>query len=753
MEMSTKLSNTLIAQWSFEDEGKFTIDTIGGMKDSIHYVFHNAMFQPSRDIKRKKGIKGKALWFDGFSTYVQRKKEHVSLNKNELSVSMWIAPYSFGGLNHDNVAALMSHNDQSKKRGFLLGIKQYGYLTFQLGLERNWEELMVDQSILSKNKWTYVVATYHAPSGEMIIYENGKKSRSKKVEAGQSLLLANEDLLIGKPNDPQMIEGTFALGMFSGLMDEVCLFSKALSEQEVLSTYQAYLSEHGGKPPSIDFGDLVINRQEFILDRHRPQYHLSPPGHWMNEPHAPFFYKGKYHLFYQHNPQGPYWGNIHWGHWVSEDMIHWKDLPIALSPELESFDPDGVWSGCAHYDDKGLPVLFFTAGNHQYIPNQMIGLARCTIDDNGDPNFEKWEKYGRPILYQPKGYELDDEGFRDPFVWKEGDTWYQLVGSGIKGRGGTALLFESKNLLHWKHRGPLYISDYVKFPYLGKIWELPILLPLGQDSHGQEKHLFIISPVDGDADVEVYYWVGEWDFQSGKFIPDFEEPHLFDVGDFHFTGPSAMIDPTTKRIILFTIAQGERPLEYEYASGWAHNGGLPIHVFLGEDDRIRFKPIDEVEALRESKLVDLKDITVEQANETLQFIEGEMLEIVIRIKKLSSEQVGLYFRQSKDRVEETLLYYDHVVDQLIVDRTKTTLDKKEWTTGMQGGKVGINQKQPIQLRIFLDKSIVEAYINDLKSLTTRVYPTREDAVGISIMGGESQIIKSIQVWRMKSIYM
>ena len=72
--------------------------------------------------------------------------------------------------------------------------------------------------------------------------------------------------------------------------------------------------------------------QRLSADPHRPKFHFLPPANWMNDPDAPIYWNGRYHMFYQHNPDGPYWANMHWGHAVSEDMIHWKHLPVALAP-------------------------------------------------------------------------------------------------------------------------------------------------------------------------------------------------------------------------------------------------------------------------------------------------------------------------------------------------------------------------------------------------------------------------------------
>lgn len=146
-------------------------------------------------------------------------------------------------------------------------------------------------------------------------------------------------------------------------------------------------------------------------------------------------------------------------------------------------------------------------------------------------------------------------------------------------------------MLSWTYKGPFMEADIQKFPYLGPIWELPVFLPLGSDKEGVSKYLLLVSPVGKGADVEVFYWIGQLDKQSLSFLPDQEEPQLIDVGDFHFTGPSGMVDPKTGRNIVFTIAQGDRTSELEYQAGWAHNGGLPLSVYLREDGQLGIEPI------------------------------------------------------------------------------------------------------------------------------------------------------------------
>ena len=84
-------------------------------------------------------------------------------------------------------------------------------------------------------------------------------------------------------------------------------------------------------------------REQMAEDPHRPHYHFLPPSNWMNDPNGVIEWNGQYHLFYQHNPNHPFWDNMHWGHAVSDDLVHWVDLPIALTPSTSGADEAGCW--------------------------------------------------------------------------------------------------------------------------------------------------------------------------------------------------------------------------------------------------------------------------------------------------------------------------------------------------------------------------------------------------------------------------
>ncbi|WHX47927.1 GH32 C-terminal domain-containing protein [Paenibacillus woosongensis] len=750
----------LIMHWPFDEgAGASALENVSRVRNEIQYVFNQAEFTEPTGPQWRKGVTGSGLLFDGYSTFISHSVSEETTNggpefRSALSIGVWVAPRSYDWGYEGKLAAIVNRHNMDCKQGYLLGIFRHGRWSFQVGLEDGgWKEVWSpDGCELPKNEWSYVNAVFDGNNGEIKLYLNGREIAYSEVPSGSRLAEATgTDLLIGKNNHSSVWAGIFNLQMFSGILDELKIYNRALSAEEVAASYQQMLdSVHGGIKPQLQYDEIKLDRTPLLQDRHRPQYHVSPPAHWMNEPHAPIYFDGNYHLFYQHNPLGPFFYHIHWGHWVSEDLVHWRDLPVALAPEKDQLAPDGIWSGSATYDADGLPVLFFTAGNDSASPNQSVALARSTYSRDGDPNLVQWIKHPEPLIVQEKGMGAFGD-FRDPFVWKDDEGWYALVGSGIEGEGGAALAFASKDMLNWTYKGPFYQADIQKFPYLGPIWELPVLLPLGTDKQGENKHLLLVSPVGKGADVEVFYWIGRLDKEHLSFIPDQEEPELIDVGDFHFTGPSGMVDPKTGRNIVFTIAQGDRTSELEYQSGWAHNAGLPLSVYLREDGRLGIEPIQELESLRGAKRLSIRDKSLAEANVLLRDVQGDMLEIQVELEPVRASQLGIKVRCTPDGEEETLLYYDFNEARLLVDRTKTTLHPGEKCKGIQGGKLELLGEN-LKLHIYLDRSMVEAYANGLKSLTTRVYPTRRDSLGLEIWGDGELIVKSMEVWDMQSIW-
>jgi len=235
-------------------------------------------------------------------------------------------------------------------------------------------------------------------------------------------------------------------------------------------------------------------------DALRPQFHLLPAANWMNDPNGPIYFGDRYHMFYQYNPNGAFWGTMHWAHATSPDMVYWHHEPIALEPTPNSFDRDGVFSGCAVIDDtKGqpTPTIIYTGvlpptnpreitlndGQHKWREVQALATSRDGL--------LTWQKQGEPIIaYPPEGIAVS--GFRDPCVWREGNEWMMAIGSGFAGKHGAILLYKSPDLRKWTYMHPLIeggpvFGSSVNPVDSGEMWECPDFFLLGG------KHVLLIS--------------------------------------------------------------------------------------------------------------------------------------------------------------------------------------------------------------------------------------------------------------------
>ncbi|WP_241674637.1 S-layer homology domain-containing protein [Paenibacillus luteus] len=742
-----------------EGAGKKALEGLSNLEHDVNYVFNNARYMASKDPRwTSRGVKGGALLFDGYSNEIEVNAKNSVPVSDALTLEAWVAPRSYEWGDGNKLSGIVSQSDQDKAEGFALGMYRHGKWSMQVGIGGQWIQVWVNDHPLEKYKWNYVAATFDKKDGMIKLYLNGQEVASQSTPVNIPITPSTENLIIGKNNKPVELAGLFSFNMFSGLIDEVKLQNKALTGQEILAEYENVKALHSGVIPEILNEDIDEDPAVFDGDQHRPQYHAMPPQNWMNEAHAPIYFNGKYHLFYQHNPQGPYWHQIHWGHWVSDDMVHWENVRPALAPESGTLDPDGAWSGSAAYDRDGNPVLFYTAGNDSMSPNQRTGLA--TPADLSDPNLEEWTKYPEPVTEQ-NGNGIHNE-FRDPFVWydNETDKWYQLVTSGLQDfSSGTALVYVSDDMYNWEYKGPLYVSDRSLYPELGTVWELPVLLPIGEDSMGNQKYIFMINPhekpeqvppaSDVQRDVEVFYWIGTWDRDNFKFIPDQEEPSKLDVGDGYLTAESGMVTPDG-RTVIYSMVQNVRTPQAEYQAGWAHNLALPVSLSLDEHDELRIEPIQELQSLRGEKLVNFSEKNLQTANQLIHNVKGDMLEIMMEIDPGEAEKFGLKVRRSDNGQEETLIYYDKTDSTFNVDRTKSSIDPDVRVDGIQGGYVDLDGEN-LKLHIYLDRSVVEAFANNKKKLTTRVYVGRYDSLGLQVWGDNDITVKSMEVWEMNAL--
>ena len=203
--------------------------------------------------------------------------------------------------------------------------------------------------------------------------------------------------------------------------------------------------------------------------------HLKAPGNWLNDPNGFIYYKGKYHLFYQHFPYAAVWGTMHWGHAVSEDLIHWEHLGIALFP-TKAYDQNGVFSGSAIEKDGEL-YLYYSAVRYLETDEENIHVAsqdryetsQAMIVSKDGMDFDNW-KDKKLIIPVIEDSEIGDRTHtRDPKVWKEGNDYFMALGSTYQGIKGRVLFYRSKDGKDWE-----YVNQR-RDGRFGKIMECPDL--------------------------------------------------------------------------------------------------------------------------------------------------------------------------------------------------------------------------------------------------------------------------------------
>jgi len=465
-----------------------------------------------------------------------------------------------------------------------------------------------------------------------------------------------------------------------------------------------------------------------IDTKHRPVYHFLPPANWMNDPNGTIFWEEKYHLFYQYNPNGAFWGTIHWGHAVSEDLVHWKHLPVALAPDKDGPDRDGCFSGCA-VDMEGKVGLFYPG-----IPD---GLCLAT---NKDDELIEWEKHPSNPLLRTEGKIR----IHDAKVWKEGEMWYYISGShigNIRDLGlsqDAAFMFRSSDMVHWEYMHPLYK------PGQESDCACPEFFPLG------DKYMLLFC----SHTCGCQYYIGNYENQ--KFEIEQHERMNFTIlrgGAMSFSGdliaPITWFDDRNRRIMIGWIAEG-RTIEAQKQAGWAGCLTLPRILSLSADGTLNIEPIPELKILR-SNHRSVANISAgpDLGCVPIKDIQGDCMEIKAVIDSGDAEEVGLMLRRSPNGEEHTVVLYNRLrkVLSLFVVHSSQSSDVTFAGKVAQTGPFSLLDGELLELHIFIDKSVVEVFANNRQCLTKRIYPSRDDSTGIAFFGWDGKAtLKSLDAW-------
>lgn len=279
------------------------------------------------------------------------------------------------------------------------------------------------------------------------------------------------------------------------------------------------------------------------------EIHLQSPRGWINDPNGFLYYKGKYHLFYQHFPYAPRWGRMHWGHAVSEELTDWEHLDIALFP-TKTGDCDGCFSGSAVEKDGKL-CIFYTGVryetpdpentncclNGEFVSSQ---LAICSEDG------EVFDNFGGKLTVIPpiEDAEIGDRrNTRDPKVWKERDGLFYMVLGSTAGGKGRLLFYRSADLKRWEYVNHASAENY------GWMWECPDYFKVG------DAGVLIFSPMGTEYGNQAVCTFAEFSVPDGTMRID-ERFQLFDYG-MDLYAPQSTEDAEGRRTVIAWLRMPE----------------------------------------------------------------------------------------------------------------------------------------------------------------------------------------------------
>ena len=442
------------------------------------------------------------------------------------------------------------------------------------------------------------------------------------------------------------------------------------------------------------------NREKF-----RPTYHFSPLYGWMNDPNGMVYKDGEYHLFYQYNPYGSKWGNMSWGHAISQDLVNWKHLPVAIAPDALGT----IFSGSAVVDfdntagfGAGAIIAIYTQNSDR----QVQSIAYST--DNGR-TFTKYEN--NPVLTS------EARDFRDPKVfWYENTKrWIMVLAVGQEMQ-----IFSSPNLKDWTFESRFGEGQGAH----GGVWECPDLFELPVEGTNDKKWVLLCNlnpggPFGGSA---TQYFVGS--FNGKEFVNEFpSKTKWMDWGKDHYATVTWSDAPDNRRIAIAWMSN------WQYAndvptSQYRSPNSIPRDLSLFAIDGgiyLQSAPSPELLKLRGvSKKRSFKVNGTRIVKDLIPNNEGAY-EIELSLKNQQAEVIG--FRLYNDKGEEVDMQYDMKEKKFSMDRRKSgevsfneNFPMLTWTA--------IGDKDEMKLRLFVDRSSVEAFGDGGRfAMTNQVFPS------------------------------
>ena len=482
-------------------------------------------------------------------------------------------------------------------------------------------------------------------------------------------------------------------------------------------------------------------RADLAIDMYRPLYHFSPPRSVMNDPNGLCFWQGRWHLFYQFRPRGSF-DRVHWGHAVSEDLVHWRDLPIALYPYAER----DCYSGQTLVEDDRVIAIY-----HGTESGNAIATA-------SDPLLLNWRKHPDNPVIPIVPTDADGVPYRvfDPCIWRQDDGYYYSLSGTYKDgeRGvdcqGIAQLFRSADLSQWEHIGAL-LEDKT-FAELGEDAAVPNFLPLSDENGAPSgKHMLLLFSHKRAGRC----YIGDYDADTQRFTPNSHyrmNYGAWTVGSLH--APSAAIDPDGRFIGIFNVK------ECKTAYKWDNVMTLARRYWLADDGALGMAVAGDVQSLRFDHRQLAEPLRISANDEiVLDGAEGKAVEIEAVIEPGEAREVGLNVLRSRDATEQTRISLYRQgrrafgISELQIDVSEASLGRDIFARAPEIGPLRLAPDEPLRLRVFIDRSIVEVFANDRQCLTLRTYPRRIDSRGVSVFArGNSARLASFDIWQMRSVW-
>jgi fructan beta-fructosidase len=484
---------------------------------------------------------------------------------------------------------------------------------------------------------------------------------------------------------------------------------------------------------------------------YRPQFHFSPETGWMNDPNGLVYYEGEYHLFYQYTPsENSIPGSKYWGHAVSNDLVYWEHLPVALSPDSlgDIFSGSAVvdWqntSGLQTGDESVLVAIFTHSGN---------GLQQQSIAYSNDRG-RTWIKYSQnPVIPNPG---LKD--FRDPKVfWHSGTArWIMVLAAGDK-----VMLYTSPNLIDWR-----FSSQFGELEGAhGGVWECPDLFPLKVDGDPRaELWVLLVSVGRGapNGGSGTQYFVGSFDGKTFTNHHPATTVNWIDYGVDNYAGVTFSDIPE----------QDGRRILVGWMNNWCYADKIPTNPWRSAmtlprvlkittgptgTPQLVSAPVQEFEKIRLAQILSIHygednlegERKVAGNLPVIQEMDAQAFEIIAEIDPGTAAQFG--FRLKNNIGDQVLVGYDIKAKVLFIDRRSSGLVDFEPNFGGHIHRVPYHlDSSTVQLHIFVDSSSIEVFGNGGRVvLTDQIFP-REQFVEVELytLDGYAKIQK-LDVWEL-----